>query len=155
MLDLALFQGPLEKSDFRMGLRELEARCYTYSRCVENYSHTCVWAAYNCSHSYYSRAVFISFGASNCVATIRGRLLFDCGYYLRAASIRRKHGTPKLSFNNKPPFSSYTNFTPQMTPERIFPLRWYHTFNTQLHIIMNEYIEFWPMRQNTNLLEKW
>lgn len=115
MLDLASFPGPLEKSDFRTGLRELEARCYTYSRCVEKFSHTCAWAAYNYSHSYYSRAAFISFGASDCAATIRLRLLFEGGIY------SKKSRYPK-AFIQQPPFSSYTNFTPQMTPERIFPL---------------------------------
>ena len=118
MLDLASFPGPLEKSDFRTGLWELEARCYTYSQCVENHLRTCAWVAYNYSHSgVYFVQSFRLCGYYSGTATIRLRLLFEGSVYLK------KYGTPKLSFNNKAPFSSYTNFTPQMTPEGIFPLR--------------------------------
>ena len=47
---------------------------------VRNDSHMCVCAAYT-SHSYYSRVVFISLKASDCVATIRGWRLFEYGSF--------------------------------------------------------------------------
>ena len=49
---------------------------------VRNYFHTCACATYS-SHSYYSRAAFISFRAPDCVATIWG------GNYSRVVSIQR------------------------------------------------------------------
>ena len=55
---------------------------------IRNHSHTCAPAVFT-SHGYYSRVMFISYRASDCVAIIQGRCLFEGSDYLRPASIRR------------------------------------------------------------------
>ena len=62
---------------------------------VKNYSHSCACRVHT-SHSYYSRAAFVSLRASDCAATVRGRRPFEGGGYSTAASVFTVNGNTTI-----------------------------------------------------------